>query len=453
MTTRPGFLGRQLLVWFNLGCVLGAGDPGENWGSFRGPGASGMSQQNAPLNWDVERSQNVKWKTPIPGLGHSSPIVWNDRIFITTAVSPERQSVKTGVYGEIEPVVENGRFEWKILCLDKNRGSVLWERTAAEGSPKVKRHPKSSHANCTPVTDGSHVVAFFGSEGLYCFDLQGKPLWHKDLGLLDSGFYVVPEAQWEFGSSPVIAENKVIVQCDVESNSFVAAFDVADGHELWRTPRDEVPTWCTPTVYRDGRRTQVICNGHKHAAAYDLQTGKELWTTRVPGDIPVPTPVVAGDLIFLTSSHGGPSAIYAIRTTAVGDISPLPGQLSSPGVAWSVMHGGSYMQTPLVLGELLYCCNWNGVLNCFEASSGNLVYQTRLPNSEAGFTASPVALGDKIYLVGEQGDVHIIQAGRQFKEVAQNRLGAKCLATPAVGDGVLLFRTETDLIAIGTGAG
>lgn len=317
--------------------------------------------------------------------------------------------------------------------------------------PAVKRHPKSSHANCTPATDGAHVVAFFGSEGLYCFDPEGKPLWHKDLGLLDSGFYVVPEAQWEFGSSPVIADQKVIIQCDVQKSSFVAAFDVTDGHELWRTPRDDVPTWSTPTVYSDGGRAQVICNGHKHAAGYDLQTGKELWRANVPGDIPVPTPVVAGDLIFLTSGHGAPSAIYAIRISAAGDVSLAPGQLSSPAVAWSTMHGGTYMQTPIVVGDLLYCCNWNGVLSCFEANTGQPVFQVRLPpSSEAGLTASPGALGDKIYFVNEQGDVAIVQAGREFKQVAQNRLGGKCLSTPAVGKGVLLFRTETDLIAIAT---
>jgi outer membrane protein assembly factor BamB len=426
-----------------------AQDTSTNWPSFRGPGASGLAHANLPAHWDVAKNENIKWKTPIPGLGHGGPIVWQNRIYLVTAASPDPQPVKTGVFGDIAPVENEKPFEWKVLCLDLQTGAIQWQRTATQGPAKIKRHPKSSHANSTPATDGSHVVAFFGAEGLYCFDTDGKELWHRDLGPLDSGFYRVPPAQWEFGSSPVIADGKVIVQCDVQKNSFLAAFSIEDGKELWRTPRDEVPTWCTPTILRpEGKPAQVICNGYNHVAAYDLATGNQIWTLKMPGDIPIPAPVAANGLIFLTTAHGGPSGIFAVRQSATGDISLPKGTFSSDNIAWSTNHGGSYIPTPIVLDNILYCCNWPGVLTTFDAPTGKELYHTRLEGSEAGFTASPVATPDKIFLTSEEGLVHVLQPGPEFKLLATNTLGAKCLATPAIAANTLLFRTESALIAI-----
>lgn len=425
-----------------------------NWPSFRGEGASGIGAGNPPVKFDVERSENIKWRTPVEGLGHGGPVVWGSRVYIVTAAGASPQPVKTGVFGDIAPVQNEKTFDWKLLCLDLNTGAVLWNQTAAHEAAKVKRHPKSSHANGSPATDGKHVVAFFGSEGLHCFDADGKPLWHKDLGTLDAGFYVVPDAQWEFGSSPVIADDRVVVQCDVQKNAFVAAFALEDGREIWRTPRDEVPTWSTPTILRpEGKPAQVICNGHKHVAAYDLQTGKEIWALKMPGDIPIPTPVVAHDLIFLTSAHGGPSGVFAVKTSATGDISLPKGQTSGPNVAWSTNKGGSYIPTPIVVNDLLYCLNWNGVLTCFDAPSGREIYHTRLPNSEAGYTASPVAAANgTLYFVSEEGVVSAVQPGPEFKILATRPLGTKCLATPAIANDTLLFRTESALIAVAENA-
>lgn len=434
-----------VLLSFDFPQVGAAGEASGNWPSFRGANANGIAQADLPESWDVAHSENVKWQCPIEGLGHGGPAVWEDRVFVLTAVNGEPQPVKTGVFGEIAPVENEKPFEWKLLCVDLGSGKPLWSRTAIQGPAKVKRHPKSSHANCTPATDGKHVLAFFGAEGLYCYDLDGRLLWRKDLGLLDSGFYVVPEAQWEFASSPVIQGDRVIVQCDVQKNSFVAAFSLEDGRELWRTPRDEVPTWSTPTIiHPDGRPAQVVCNGHKHAAAYDLQTGKEVWSLALPGDIPIPTPIAAGDLIFLTNAHGAPSGLFAIRASAEGNLA-LP---AGPHIAWSTNHGGSYIPTPIVIGDLLYCCNWTGVLTCFDFRSGREIYHTRLPGSESGFTASPVATADKLYLVSEEGVVHVIKPGPEFHLLATNSLAAKCLATPAIARNTLLFRTESSLIAI-----
>jgi outer membrane protein assembly factor BamB len=443
-------IGSVLVAFLASASLNAASDQREDWPAFRGPSASGIAKANLPDRWDVERRENVRWQTAVEGLGHGGPVVWGDKVFLVTATNGAAQPVKTGLFGDIAPVENEKPFEWKLLCVDLRTGGVLWTRTAARGEAKIKRHPKSSHANCTPATDGRHVVACFGAEGLYCFDADGKPLWQRDLGPLDSGFYVVPEAQWEFGSSPVIEGDRVIVQCDVQKGSFVAAFALDDGRELWRTPRDEVPTWSTPAViHPEGRPAQVVCNGHKHAAAYDLQTGKEIWTLSMPGDIPIPTPITAHDLIFFTSAHGGPSGIYAVRTSATGDITPPAGQTTSAGVAWSTNRGGSYIPTPIVVGDLLYCCNWNGVLTCFDARTGREVYHTRLPGSEAGFCASPVGTADKIYLVSEEGKVAVVQTGPEFHLRATPSLGTKCLATPAIAGDTLLFRTESALIAIG----
>ncbi|HSZ59086.1 MAG TPA: PQQ-binding-like beta-propeller repeat protein [Tepidisphaeraceae bacterium] len=438
-----------LLISFVFPLPLHAADESGNWPSFRGPGAAGIAKANLPDTWDVGRGQNIKWQASIEGLGHGGPVVWGGRIFVVTAVNGEPQPVKTGVFGDIRPVEDEKPFEWKLLCVNLDSGAIVWKRTAASGPAKIKRHPKSSHANCTAATDGKHVVAFFGSEGLYCFDMDGKPLWQKDLGVLDAGFYMVPEAQWEFGSSPVIEADRVIVQCDTQKNSFVASFSLEDGRELWRTARDEVPTWSTPAVIhpKEGP-AQVVCNGHKHAAGYDLRTGKEIWTLAMPGDIPIPTPIYADDLVFFTSAHGGPSGIFAVRSSATGNITLPQGKSESRDIAWSTNRGGSYIPTPIVIGDLLYCCNWTGVLTCFDAKSGQEVYHTRLPGSEAGFTASPVATAQRLYLVSEEGLVHVIQPGRDFHLVASNALGTKCLATPAIARDTLLFRTESGLIEV-----
>jgi len=433
-------------------CTVVADDaPQRHWPGFRGPQASGvMENVTTATTWDVPSGKGVKWKTPVAGLGLSSPAVWGDRIFITTAVKEgEEQKLKVGLYGDIAPVEDGAAMAFNVVCLDAGSGKVLWERTAHKGVPKVKRHPKSSHANPSCATDGKRVVAFFGSEGLHCFDVDGKPLWKKDLGLLDSGFFMVPGAQWGFASSPVIAGNKVIVQCDVQKGSFLAAFDLESGKELWRTPRGDVPTWSTPTVIGSGDGAQVLCNGYKEIAAYTLNDGKKVWTMGGGGDIPTPTPIVAHDLVFITSAHGPQEPIFAIRTNARGDVSLPKGKESSEFVPWSRQRGGNYMQTPLVYGEELYCCRDNGLLTCSNARTGKAHYSRRLEGG-VGFTASPVAADNKVYFTSEDGQVHVVQAGTTFKELAVNPLGEISMATPAItSDGTLLFRTQSRVVAIG----
>lgn len=444
-----------LLLYAALSCPVFAETPGKsgNWPSFRGPSAAGVADGfPAPVSWNVEASKGVRWKTPIPGLGHSSPIVWGDRVFITSAISGRADAkLKVGLYGDIAPVEDDTSHAYMVYCLDKKTGKILWERTAYKGVPKVKRHTKSTHANPTMATDGNHVIASFGSEGLYCYDPSGRLLWKKDLGVLDSGFYMVPGAQWGFASSPIIDDGKIYVQCDVQKDSFLAALDVKDGHEIWRTKRDDVPTWSTPAVCKAGNRKILIVNGYKHIGGYDAASGKEVWRLIGGGDIPVPTPIIAGDLIFITNAHGRMAPIYAIKTTANGDISLTGDQTSNDNIVWFKHREGGYMQTPLVYGDYLYVCRDNGVLNCYAVKTGQSIYNERLGTGRTGFTASGVAADGKLYYTSEEGEIYVVKAGPNFELLATNSMGEICMATPAISEGSLIFRTQSHVVAVADG--
>jgi outer membrane protein assembly factor BamB len=425
--------------------------PGIDWPSFRGVAARGVGEGEAPpLQWSVPEGRSVRWRVPVTGLGHSSPVVWGDRVCTASAVSgqPDPQ-LKVGLYGDITSIQDTTEHQWLVMCFDKASGKLQWERTAHAAVPKVKRHPKSTHASSTLATDGQHIVAFFGSEGLYAYSITGDLLWKKDFGLLDSGFFMVPDAQWGFASSPVIHDGKVIVQADVQKGSFVAAFDVRTGKELWRSARADVPTWSTPAVVTDGGRAQVVVNGWKHIGGYDLATGKELWRMTGGGDIPVPTPIVAHGLVFITNAHGKLAPIFAIRPTAAGDITLKDGESSNGHIAWSHMRDGSYMQTPIVYGDVLYVCRDNGVLGAYDARSGQRHFQGRLGDGQTGFSASAVAADGRLYYTSEDGDVYVVKAGTQFEVLATNPLGEVAMATPAISEGVLFFRTRGHLTAIG----
>ncbi|MBT3380087.1 MAG: PQQ-binding-like beta-propeller repeat protein [Lentisphaerae bacterium] len=420
------------------------------WPSFRGPRAAGVAQgHRLPTVWDVETGKNVRWRVPVPGLGLSSPVVSGGRLFLTTAVAESGRSatLRTGLYGDIKPVDDEGVHGWRVLCLDAVSGEKLWERTAVRGVPKTRRHPKASHANATPATDGTHVVAFFGSEGLYCFDTAGMLLWHRDLGVLDSGFFRAPKAQWGFASSPVIHGRRLFVQCDVNGASFVAAFDVASGKELWRTSRDDVPTWSTPTIVSVEGAEQLVVNGFRCMGGYDIASGRRLWSMSGGGDIPVPTPIVAEGLIVLAGAHGRIAPIYALRLGVSGDIDPLKGGTSSEHMAWHHLRNGAYMQTPLAIDGYLYSCRDNGSLACYRLATGELVYRERL--GSGGFTASPVAGDGKLYFTSEKGIVHTIPVGERFDRIGRSSLTEACLATPAIWRGTLFFRTRHHLVAVG----
>ncbi len=270
------------------------------------------------------------------------------------------------------------------MCFDKNSGRLLVDKEIYSGLPKIKRHTKSTHANATLATDGTRLIAMLGSEGLHAFDFDGNRLWTKDLGVLDSGFYMVPDAQWEFASSPVIHDGKVVIQADVQKGSFIAAFDVASGKELWRTARQEIPTFSTPAIHQVRGNAQVLVNGWKHIGAYDLATGKEVWKMQGLGDIPVPVPVVGHGLVFITNAHGAGAPIYAIRETATGDISLAAGESTNANIAWSTRGDGAYLISPLLYGDLLYVSKNNGVFTVFDAKTGDKLYTQRLGQRHHG---------------------------------------------------------------------
>ena len=439
-----------LVLFLAVGFLMPQACAGQSWPSFRGPLASGVAEgHSVPLKWDAERSENIRWKTYIPGLGHSSPVVWGNRIFITTAIQDKGQSsLKVGMYGDVRSAKEENVFSWHILCIDREDGKILWNRRSYMGKPKVKRHPKSSHSNSTPCTDGNYVVAFFGSEGMYCYDMEGNLIWKKDLGKLDWGFFKSPAAQWGGGTSPIIHKQMVIVQCDVQENSFIAAFDLKDGSQIWKTVRDEVPTWGTPTVYTGREYSQIIVNGYKHVGGYEIETGKEIWKLTGGGDIPIPTPIVAHNLIYITKAHGGMSPIYAVHVSAAGDISLAEDTSSNKHIAWSYSKDGNYIPTPIIYNEYLYCCSDKGKLSCIEAGTGKLLYRESLSSSSAAVSASPVAAEGKIYCTAESGDIYVVEAGSEFKLIGVNKMNETCMATPAISQGTLFFRTRHNLVAV-----
>lgn len=424
---------------------------GDNWPQFRGVAARGIAEgQDLPLHWNVKDGTNIRWKTPIPGLGHSSPVVWEDKIFVTTAVGEGKEAyLKVGRYGESPDNIEDFIHYYRLYCMDKASGKILWEKTAYSGKPKVSRHVKSSHANSTPATDGKHVLAFFGSQGLYCFDMDGKLLWERDLGYLDAGAFDVPEIQWGFGSSPIIYEDKVLVVCDVNNQSFVTALDLKTGKDIWRTLRDEQPGWGSPTVHKSENRAQVILNGYKHIGGYDLETGKELWWFHGGGDIPVPTPIVEHGLIFITNAHGRWRPIYAIKLEAEGDISLERPATSNEYIPWSYPRRGAYQPTPIVYGDYLYVGNNSGVLGCYAATTGEEKYREKIGGDLSSYSASPVAADGRIYFSDEYGNIHIIKAGPAYEHLATNVMDEICMASPAISSQTLFIRAQKHLYAIG----
>ena len=370
-------------------------------------------------------------------------------MYVATAVKAGNSDLKIGLYGEGESVVEKEPHQWRLLALDKANGNIVWDTLAFEGIPRVQRHPKSSHCNSTPATDGKRIVTIMGSEGMFCFEMDGKLAWKKDLGPMDSGYYDLPSLQWGFASSPLIHEGKVIVLCDVQKDSFLATFDLADGKELWRTPRKDVPTWGTPTVITSKGRTQIVVNGWHHTGGYDFATGKELWKLDGGGDIPVPTPVTAHGFVYLTSAHGKFRPMRAIRLDAEGDITPPDPGATNAAIAWAHARKGNYMQTPIVVGDLVFGCTDSGILSCFDAKTGKEQYAERLSKGGEGFTASPISDGKNLYFPNEQGKVFVIPATEKFTVKTTNEMGETCMATPAISNGTLFFRTRGKLVAVG----
>jgi outer membrane protein assembly factor BamB len=420
----------------------------QNWPSFRGPNASGVAEgTNPPTAWDLEKTQNVLWKTDIPGLSHSSPIIWGNQIFVITAVSSDANASFKAKDRGIDLANDDAKHTWMIFALDKRNGRVLWTDKPYEGVPRAKRHVKATQANSTPVTDGRYVVAVFGSEGLACYDANGKLLWKQDLGVLNPGLWDDKESSWGHASSPIIYRDLVIVQADGHKQSFIAAFNLKDGKQAWRVERNEITSWTTPSIYQGKDRTELIANGGRYIRGYDPLTGKELWRfADNETQVKMQAPLIANDLIYITGGYPPGRAMYVFRPGATGDISLKAGEDTNAFLAWRSSKGSPYTPTPIVYGDQFYVLADNGVLSSYDAKTGELIYQQRLPTS---FSASPVAADGKLYLASEDGDVFVVKAGRQYELLSKNVMGQPLMATPALTQGMLIVRGDKAVYALG----
>ena len=418
-----------------------------NWAQWRGPNGSGVStEKNLPTEWSA--TKNVLWKTAISGRGHSSPIIWGQRVFLTTSIEgpvvPGAKAVthirRGEVYVHPDSVGGNHSYTIKVLCLDRDTGRILWEKVAYEGTVYDDRHRKNTYASATPVTDGKYVWAFFDAEGLYCYDFDGKLVWKTSLGKF-------AKMGMGNGMSPVLYENLVILQCDQEDGgpgSFITALNKLTGKEVWRTPRTQRKTWATPLVVRTSQRTELIASGAESTMAYDPATGKELWRCEGVVSHAIPSAVVGHDMIFVSGgSAGQPKRAVGIRLGGSGDLT------GTPYVVWRYNKGTAYVPSPILYGDYLYILNDGGVMTCLVAKTGEPVYEGGRVPIPATFTASPVAFDDKILLTSEDGDTFVIKAGPKYEVLQTNSLGEPVYASIGIAAGRLFIRGEKNLYCIG----
>ena len=382
------------------------------WPRWRGPSGQGIVEgKGYPDTWSD--TENVRWKAKVPGRGNSSPIVWKDRIFLTTAWDGTRRVV---------------------LCFDRSSGKLLWDAAAPEPASVERTYRKNTHASATPVTDGRLIYALFGNSGLIAVDFSGKQVWHYSFGTTSN--YHGP------AGSPLLYKDRVIFYQDQRSDSFIAAVDAGTGKLRWKTPRQETIGWGTPIAIRAGTRDEIIVNGQDAVRAYDPDTGGELWTARGSTMEVIPTPAMAHGLLFCPSGRAGPT--LAIRPGGSGDV-------TNTNIVWQTPRGSPFIPSPLVYGEYVYLVNdMNSIATCLEAKTGKAVWQGRLGEAAPeSFSASPVAVDGKIYFTNDAGETFVLAAGREFNLLRVNRLNEQTLATPALVDGNWYFRTASHLIAIG----
>ena len=414
------------------------------WPSFRGPNGSGIADgQRIPLEWDSGAGKNIRFATPIEGFSVSSPIVWANRIFVLSASSGAAdRTFRTGLYGDVTPIDDLSEHRWLLYALDTRDGRVVWERQLERARPGTKRHPKSSQANATPATDGKRIVSLLGSTGfLYCHDFEGNLLWKREIGILNSGWFYDPDYQWGHSSSPILYDGRVIVQADVHGSPFIAAFDLESGNEVWRTARDgEIPTFATPTLYRGRTGDELVTNGTR-IRGYDPATGTLLWHLGPNSEIAVGSPVVTSDLIYVTAGYPPIKPIYAIRPGSRGDLALPEGVDKSEALAWSKTRGGTYIPSPLVYRGYFYTNENNGLLVCYDAATGEIVYRARIGGTGGAYAASPIAADGRLYFTTEEGETFVVKEGPQYRLLAKNRVEGVVLSTPAASDGLLVIRT------------
>ena len=411
----------------------------ENWPQWRGAANSGVStEKNLPTEWSA--TQNVAWKTPLPGRGHSSPVVWGDRIFLTTAIEgpavagakPPLHKIEGQVFRHPDSVGLEHTWTLNVLALDAKSGKVLWQRTAYEGPVYDERHKKNTYASPTPVTDGKHVFVLFESQGIYAYDFNGKPLWKASVGNIGT-LGIGPAA------SPVIVKDRVILLFDQEEGegSFLCALSAKNGEMVWKADRKGEPTnWTTPLVIGD----QVVISGMINVISYDGQSGKEIWRTKGVEGNAVPSPVTGFDMVFASAGYPTKRA-YGIRLSASGE-----------RIAWQYDKGTAYVPSPVLYGDYLYLMTDRGLVTCLEAKTGKVMYEGKRPPVPATFSASALAFGDRIFLTSEDGDTFVIKAGPEHELLATNHLGESVFATPAISNGKIFIRTTENLYCISVNA-
>jgi outer membrane protein assembly factor BamB len=388
-----------------------SGEGARYWPRWRGPSAQGLASGTGyPDSWSA--TQNVLWKVPVPGSGNSSPIVWGDRIYLTTAYDGRRVS---------------------MLAFNRSNGAKVWETFAPEGR-SASAHPKNGHASATASTDGQRIYVSLGARGLLAVDMQGKVAWHQDVGAINN--------YWGPAGSSLLYKDRIILYQDHQGDAFIAAFDTATGKQHWRTRRTANVGWGTPVAIRAAGRDEIIVNSQNRVYAYNPDTGAELWTCGGPTDEVIPTPVVGHGLVFCSSGRAGPT--LAIRPGGKGDV-------TGTHVAWSTPRGSPFVPSPLLHGPYLYMVNdMQSVATCFDATSGKTMWQERLGVARReGFSGSPVAVDDKVFFTNDDGETFVLRAGAKFELLHVNDIGEPTLASPALVDGRWYIRTSQHLIAIG----
>jgi outer membrane protein assembly factor BamB len=436
----------RLLVALGLSALAALPIEADTWPTFRGPFALGIADnQDLPAEWNVTSGRNIRWKTTIPGQGHSSPIVWEDKLFVTSVSRANPPAFVLGDAGGVSLADDKVRHTWRVSCLNAKDGTLLWSKDLYSGVPRAARHVKASQANATPATDGRTVVAILGSEGLFALDTQGNLKWRVDLGVLDPGLYQDEQSKWGHASSPIIFENRVIVQVDRHRDSYLAAFDLSTGKRVWNVPRVERPVWSTPTLHTVGSRTEVIVVGGEYVRGYDARTGRDLWRFKDEASVKMPTPFVVDDLIVFAGGYRG-RPLYAIKTGAQGDISEPEDATSGKFLAWRSEPGGPYTTTPLAYRGVIYAVRDEGILNTYDLKTGATLYRQRTNTTHS---ASPIASDGKVYLAGEEGEVIVLTAARTYQVAARNEMGETVMATPAIANHTLYVRTASQVVAIG----
>ena len=417
-----------------------------NWPCLRGGSGGVVEDKVLPVSWST--TENVAWKVDILGRGWSSPVVWGDKIFLTTVASEGHvEEAKKGLYfGGDRNKASSAVHHWIVYCFDWRSGRTLWQKTVHKGKPAQPVHIKNTYASETPVTDGERVYFYFGNVGVFCFDLEGKALWRESVNSAKV------RNNWGTSASPVLHEDRLFIVNDNDEESYLLALDKTTGKEVFRIDRDEKSNWVTPYIWQNDKRTELVTCGTGKNRSYDLN-GQLLWELGPMSVIAIPTPVEKNGLLYISSGYVGDRKnrpVYAIRPGAAGDITPKSEQDLGDHIAWHHKFGGPYNPSPIAYGEYLYVLYDRGTVSCYDGRTGTMVYEKQqLAKDARAFTASPWANDNKLFFLSEDGDTFVVQAGPEFKVLGRNTLNEMCMATPAALRGSIIIRTLTKLYRIG----